>query len=116
MTVGSRHRTTLGCRFDSTVDRFDGPVDGVLFGLALVLWVCLELDRLWEKRLRPNRMGMRWLTVPKSLVCYRLSDPGNEWRLHRRCHDQSTLCDLLGGTERWPTVISRTAAAGRPAV
>ena len=32
----------------------------------------------------------------KVLVCYRLIDPGSEWRLHRQCYEHSALRDLLG--------------------
>jgi hypothetical protein len=64
--------------------------------LALVLWEQLELDRFWEERLRPSRKGTRWLNVLKTLVCYRLLDPGSEWRLHRHWYDHSALGDLLG--------------------
>jgi len=40
--------------------------------------------------------GTRWLNVFKTLVCYRLIDPGSEWRLHRHWYDQSAMADLLG--------------------
>ena len=33
----------------------------------------------------------------KILVCYRLIDPGSEWRLHRHWYEHSALRDLLGG-------------------
>jgi hypothetical protein len=29
-------------------------------------------------------------------VCYRLIDPGSEWRLHRQWFEQSAMADLLG--------------------
>lgn len=32
----------------------------------------------------------------KSLVCYRLIDPGSEWRLHRHGYERSAMGDLLG--------------------
>ncbi len=32
----------------------------------------------------------------KTLVCYRLIDPGSEWRLHRHWYEQSAMADLLG--------------------
>jgi hypothetical protein len=28
--------------------------------------------------------------------CYRLIDPGSEWRLHRHWYEQSAMADLLG--------------------
>lgn len=64
--------------------------------LALELWEQLRLDEFWSDRLRPSREGTRWLNVLKTLVCYRLIDPGSEWRLHRLWFDQSALADLLG--------------------
>ena len=64
--------------------------------LALELWEQLRLDEFWSDRLRPSREGTRWLNVLKTLACYRLIDPGSEWRLHRLWFDQSALADLLG--------------------
>jgi hypothetical protein len=54
------------------------------------------LDPFWEERLQPSRKGTRWLNVLKTLVCYRLIDPGSEWRLHRHWYDHCALGDLLG--------------------
>ena len=64
--------------------------------LALTLWDRLELDRFWRTRLPPSRQGTRWLDVLKTLVCYRLIDPGSEWRLHRHWYGHSAMRDLLG--------------------
>jgi len=64
--------------------------------LALELWEQLRLDEFWSDRLRPSREGPRWLNVLKTLACYRLIDPGSEWRLHRLWFDQSAMADLLG--------------------
>jgi len=36
-----------------------------------------------------------WLKVLKTLVAYRLIDPGSEWRLHRQWFDASAMADLL---------------------
>jgi len=63
--------------------------------LALTLWQQLELDRFWGPRLRPSREGTPWLKVLKTLVAYRLIDPGSEWKLHRRWFDASAMADLL---------------------
>ena len=65
--------------------------------LALSLWDRLALDRFWGGRLAPSRQGTRWLDILKILVCYRLIDPGSEWRLHRHWYEHSALRDLLGG-------------------
>ena len=64
--------------------------------LACVLWDQLALDDFWQERLRDSRQGTRWLHVFKTLVCYRLIDPGSEWRLHRQWFEQSAMGDLLG--------------------
>jgi len=63
--------------------------------LALQLWQALELDSFWRPRLRPSREGTPWLKVLKTLVAYRLIDPGSEWRLHRQWYDASAMADLL---------------------
>lgn len=64
--------------------------------LAYQLWGQLSLDEFWMDKLPPSRKGTRWLNVFKTLVCYRLIDPGSEWRLHRQWYEQSALADLLG--------------------
>ena len=64
--------------------------------LALTVWDRLELDRFWGPRLPPSRQGTRWLDVLKVQVCYRLIDPGSDWRLHRHWYAHSALRDLLG--------------------
>jgi hypothetical protein len=64
--------------------------------LAGELWNQLELDTFWKDRLKASRQGTRWLNVFKTLVSYRLIDPGSEWRLHRQWFDQSAMADLLG--------------------
>jgi transposase len=63
--------------------------------LVLELWQELELDAFWRPRLRPSREGTPWLKVLKTLVTYRLIDPGSEWRLHRQWFDASAMADLL---------------------
>ncbi len=64
--------------------------------LSLDLWDQLQLDAFWEPKLRPSRKGTRWLNVLKTLVCYRLIDPGSEWRLHRHWYEASAMGALLG--------------------
>jgi transposase len=64
--------------------------------LACELWELLELDAFWQPRLPPSRKGTRWLNVLKTLVAYRLIDPGSEWRLHRSWYGRSAMGDLLG--------------------
>jgi len=67
--------------------------------LALELWGQVALDEFWSPRLPASRQGTRWLNVLKTLVAYRLIDPGSEWRLHRHWYRHSALGDLLGEDE-----------------
>jgi hypothetical protein len=64
--------------------------------LAGELWRQLQLDEFWWPRLPPSRQGTRWLNVLKTLVAYRLIDPGSEWRLHRQWHERTAMGELLG--------------------
>ena len=64
--------------------------------LTCELWGQLRLDDFWQPHLPPSRKGTRWLNVLKTLVAYRLIDPGSEWRLHRDWFDRSAMGDLLG--------------------
>ena len=64
--------------------------------LACHLWDQLQLDEFWSPRLPASRQGTRWLNVLKTLVAYRLIDPGSEWRLHRQWYEHSAMGDLLG--------------------
>jgi hypothetical protein len=60
------------------------------------LWQQLRLDEFWRERLPMSREGTDWLEILKILVCYRLIDPGSEWRLHRDWYARSAMGDLLG--------------------
>jgi transposase len=64
--------------------------------LACHLYEQLGLDRFWQDRLPDSREGTCWHHVLQTLVCYRLIDPGSEWRLHRLWFDRSAMGDLLG--------------------
>jgi len=64
--------------------------------LAGQLYEQLELDRFWEERLAASRKGTRWDLVLRTIVSYRLLDPGSEWRLHRQWFERSAMADLLG--------------------
>jgi hypothetical protein len=64
--------------------------------LATWLWDQLELDDFWASRLPASRQGTRWLNVFKTLVIYRLFDPGSEWRLCRQWFEHNAVGDLLG--------------------
>jgi DDE family transposase len=65
--------------------------------LACVLYEQLGLDAFWGSRLPSSREGTCWRDILQTLVCYRLIDPGSEWRLHRLWFEQSAMGDLLGG-------------------
>jgi len=64
--------------------------------LAMLLWDQLRLDDFWRPLLPLSREGTDWLNVLKTLVVYRLTDPGSEWRLHRHWFEHSAMGDLLG--------------------
>ena len=65
--------------------------------LACHLYEQLGLDCFWAARLPDSREGTCWHHILQILVCYRLIDPGSEWRLHRLWFEQSAMADLLGG-------------------
>jgi transposase len=64
--------------------------------LACQLYEQLALDRFWAACLPDSREGTCWRHILQTLVCYRLIDPGSEWRLHRLWFEQSAMGDLLG--------------------
>jgi transposase len=64
--------------------------------LACELYEQLGLNRFWAERLPDSREGTCWRDILQTLVCYRLIDPGSEWRLHRLWFEQSAMGDLLG--------------------
>jgi transposase len=64
--------------------------------LACHLYEQLGLDQFWKERLPDSREGTCWQHMVQTLVCYRLIDPGSEWRLHRLWFDRSAMGDLLG--------------------
>jgi len=64
--------------------------------LACQVYEQLGLDQFWGGRLPDSREGTRWRHILQTLVCYRLIDPGSEWRLHRLWFEQSAMGDLLG--------------------
>jgi len=66
--------------------------------LACKLYEQLGLDEFWAERLLPSRKGTRWHLVVKALCCYRLIDPGSEWRVHRSWFEASAMADLLGAS------------------
>jgi transposase len=65
--------------------------------LTCQLYEQLGLNDFWKGRLLNSREGTCWRDILQTLVCYRLIDPGSEWRLHRMWFEQSAMADLLGG-------------------
>jgi transposase len=63
--------------------------------LACYLYEQLGIDEFWAERLPDSREGTCWGHILQTLVCYRLIDPGSEWRLHRQWFEQSAMADLL---------------------
>ena len=64
--------------------------------LACHLYEQVGLDEFWAGRLPRSRKGTRWNLITQALSCYRLIEPGSEWRLHRHWYDNSAMADLLG--------------------
>jgi transposase len=64
--------------------------------LGCELYGQLGLDEFWAQRLPDSREGTCWRHILQTLVCYRLIDPGSEWRLHRLWFEASAMGDLLG--------------------
>lgn len=63
--------------------------------LALELWNRLDLDTFWQPLLPDSQKGTPWLKVLKTLVAYRLLEPGSEWKLHTSWFERSAMADLL---------------------
>src|SRR5258708_6639962 len=59
------------------------------------LWKQLQLGEFWRVRFGCSRERTDWEHVLQTLVCYRLLDPGSEWRLHLVWFEQSSIGDLL---------------------
>jgi len=64
--------------------------------LACRLYEQLQLDCFFSPLLLDSREGTSWRHILQTLVCYRLIDPGSEWRLHRQWFEASAMADLLG--------------------
>ena len=75
-------------------------------------WLCGELWQQLNWTISGGsgwgcREGTDWLDVLKTLVSYRLIDPGSEWRLHREWYERSAMADLLGGEHRMLQLLYR---------
>jgi len=64
--------------------------------LACKLYEQLGLDKFFGEKLPPSRKGTRWDLIVQALCCYRLIEPGSEWKLHRYWYEKSAMADLLG--------------------
>jgi transposase len=64
--------------------------------LAVTLYEQLGLNEFWAEKLPPSRKGTRWDLITQALCCYRLIDPGSEWRLNRYWYETSAMADLVG--------------------
>ena len=64
--------------------------------LACHVWDQLRLDDFWSPRLPASREGTRWLDVLKTLVAYRLIDPGSEWPSRLMRQSSGSACWTCG--------------------
>jgi hypothetical protein len=64
--------------------------------LACMLYEQLGFNEFWAEKLPQSRKGTRWDLLAQALCCYRLIDPGSEWRLNRHWYETSAMADLLG--------------------
>jgi hypothetical protein len=83
--------------------------------LGCELYEELGLDGFWAARLPDSREGTCWRHILQTLVCYRLIDPGSEWRLHRQWFEQSAMGDLLGEDYSLVEKNALATKAGHPA-
>ncbi len=94
-----RHAEGYGVRVRLDAMELHRPRQWGACWLACELYEQLQLDRFWAERLPASRKGTQWRQILQTLVCYRLIDPGSEWRLHRLWFEQSAMGDLLGADE-----------------
>jgi len=90
------HATEYGVQVRLDAMELHRPRQWGACGLACHLYEQLQLDRFWASRLPDSREGTSWRHILQTLVCYRLIDPGSEWRLHRQWFERSAMADLLG--------------------
>jgi hypothetical protein len=90
------HARTYGVQVRLAAMQLHRPRQWGACWLACQLYEQLGLDEFWAARLPDSREGTCWRHVLQTLVCYRLIDPGSEWRLHRLWFEASAMGDLLG--------------------
>ena len=93
------HAREYGVQVQLGAMRLERPRQWGACWLACELYEQLGLDRFWSLRLPNSREGTPWRHVLQTLVCYRLIDPGSEWRLHRQWFERSAMADLLGADD-----------------
>src|SRR6516164_7568329 len=91
-----RHAEGHGVRVRLAAMQLHRPRQWGACWLACHLYEQLELDSFFAACLPDSREGTCWRHILQTLVCYRLIDPGSEWRLHRLWFEQSAMGDLLG--------------------
>ncbi|KAA0249026.1 MAG: hypothetical protein DWB56_04230 [Candidatus Jettenia sp.] len=74
--------------------------------LGLYVWNMLELNTFWRERLPSSRKGTSWLNMLKALICYRLIDPGSEFRFHREWYVRSAMRICWGRITHWHKRVS----------
>jgi len=62
--------------------------------LACHLCEQLGFDEFWAERLPDSLEETSCQHILETLVCYRVIDPGSEWRLHRQWFEQSAMADI----------------------
>jgi transposase len=90
------HARTYGVQVRLAAMQLHRPRQWGACWLACQLYEQLGLDEFWAARLPDSREGTCWRHILQTLVCYRLIDPGSEWRLHRLWFEASAMGDLLG--------------------
>jgi hypothetical protein len=73
----------LDCGVQLRLDRLElhRPRQWGACWLACELYAQLGLGEFWVERLPDSREGTCWHHILQTLCCYRLIDPGSEWRL-----------------------------------
>src|SRR3954470_20816 len=103
------HAMAYGVQVRLGAMRLERPRQWGACWLACQLYEQLELDRFWSLRLPDSREGTRWRHVLQTLFCYRLIDPGSEWRLHRQGSSAARWRTCSGSTTRWSPKTPCTA-------
>ena len=82
-------------RSGSRMFNFTVPVNGVRAGWRVRLRTTGSRCIL-ATELPTSRQRTRWDLTLRALCCYRLIEPGSEWRIHRHWYETTAMPDLLG--------------------